>query len=77
MVTYSTRHCGDQCKTYRNIGSQCYETGTNTVLQADSTSKANKRTHENWDSTRGYQRWGVGCREELDEGGQKVQTSSY
>ena len=49
--------------------------GINTVLLVCCTSKTNKQSHRKRGQICGYQSWGWG-EGELDEGGQKVETSS-
>ena len=80
MLTYRNQtYHGDHFEKYRNIESLCCVTGTNIVLQVNYTSKpkqANLQTDRKRDQICGYQMPGEGERQ-LDEGGKKVQTSSY
>ena len=76
MVTDGNQtYRGDHFEMYRNIKLLCCVIGTNTLLQVNCISNTNTQTQER-DQVCGYQRRGQGKRE-LDEGSQKVQTSSY
>ena len=82
MVTYCNyNYRADHFEMYRNSKSLCCVTGTNIVLQVNYTSKTNKQTNKqtNLEKKRSDLRFpkARGGGGELDEGGQKGQTSSY
>ena len=67
--------CGDHFVIYKNIESLCCAPENNIVLQVIYTSKNKEQKR---DQICGCHRWGIGMgKGELDESGQKVQTSSY
>ena len=77
MVTDGDQtYCNDHFVMYRNIKSLCCAPGTNSVIgQSIKLKKKPKQTHRKRDQICGGQKQGVG-EGELDEGGQRVQTSS-
>ena len=64
---------GNNFEMYRNIVSLCCVPGINIELQVNYTSKISKQTNSQKKRSEEAGVWGG----ELDEGSQKVQTSSY
>ena len=69
-------YCGDHFAMYRNIKPLCCVPGTNIVLQVYYTPKTKQTNSQKKRSDLWLPEAGGG-QGELDEGGQKVQTSSY
>ena len=78
MVTDGNQtYHGEQFVIYRNMESLCHAPVTNIVLQVNYTTKTNKQNSQKKRSDSWLPEVGGMGEGELDEGGQKLQTSSY